>query len=127
MDLPELQNREAIQAAQLSQLRRLIDACLAGNPFYAERSKKAGLDANLKTLAQFTHRMGFTTKEQLVQDQAEHPADAPSEERDRGEPRHAECDADQRATNELHAIACVCECTTVEADRNHRQELDDAE
>ena len=73
MDLPEIPNREAIQSAQLAQLRRLITACLDGNPFYAERIKKAGLDTNLKTLAQFTQRMGFTTKEQLVQDQADHP------------------------------------------------------
>ena len=73
MNHPGCPNREAIQSAQLSQLRRLIDACLSGNPFYAERIKKAGLDANLKTLEEFTARMGFTTKEQLVQDQADHP------------------------------------------------------
>ena len=73
MDLPEIQNRKTIQAAQLSKLRSLINACLSGNAFYAERIKQAGLNANLKTIAEFTDSLGVTTKEQLAADQAAHP------------------------------------------------------
>ena len=78
MDLPEIQNRKTIQAAQLSKLRSLINACLSGNAFYAERIKQAGIDASLKSIAEFTDSLEFTTKDQLADAHAVQPPFRPN-------------------------------------------------
>src|SRR5476649_444003 len=54
----------------LDQLRELIAVLLEGNRFYAPRLAAAGIDARIGSLAEFTARMPFTTKADLVADQA---------------------------------------------------------
>ena len=66
-------SREAIRAHQLTELRRLLDAVAAGNPFYKPILKQAGLDGQIESLDQFISRMPFTTKEAIVADHERHP------------------------------------------------------
>jgi phenylacetate-CoA ligase len=63
--------RETTAAAQLAQLRRLLSVVLAGNAFY--RKKFAGLDPAVASLADFSARFPFTTKQELVEDQRAAP------------------------------------------------------
>jgi phenylacetate-CoA ligase len=65
---------ERLHAAKLPRLRRLLAEVLATNPFYRGRLKSAGLAApeDLGSLEQFA-TLPFTTKADLVADQAEHP------------------------------------------------------
>lgn len=58
---------------RLERLRRVIATALAGNDFYAGRLRDAGLDASVESLAAFTDRMPFTTKDDLVADQRTAP------------------------------------------------------
>jgi phenylacetate-CoA ligase len=66
-------DREAIRAHQLAELRRLVDAVVAGNPFYGPILKEAGLDGNLPSLDAFFETMPLTTKEMVAADQRRHP------------------------------------------------------
>jgi phenylacetate-CoA ligase len=63
--------RETRAADQLTQLRRLMAAVLAGNAFY--RKKLAGIDPAIASLADFSERFLFTTKQELVEDQLAAP------------------------------------------------------
>lgn len=64
-------SREAIAAAQLGQLRRLLAALLPGNRFYA--AKYSGVSPAVSSLEDFTRRFPFTTKKEITADQAGHP------------------------------------------------------
>jgi phenylacetate-CoA ligase len=65
-------NRAAIEAGQLAALRSLLGALRQSNPFYTPRLDAAGLDAHVLSLAEFMRRCPFTTKPELVADQAAH-------------------------------------------------------
>lgn len=58
----------------LESLRQMLGVLLASNRFYADRLRRAGVTPeNLASLADFSARVGFTGKEDLVQDQAAFP------------------------------------------------------
>ncbi len=59
--------------SQLEKLRALLAAVTPGNRFQTARLAAAGVDAVVKSLAEFSARMPFTTKADLVADQAAHP------------------------------------------------------
>lgn len=65
---------ERLRARQWAQLRRLIEEVWAGNPFYQAKWRAAGL-ADPRDLAGWEDfvRLPFTTKAELVEDQAAHP------------------------------------------------------
>jgi len=63
--------RPEIEAGQLAQLRRLLAAILPRNAFY--HSKLAGVDPAVDSLADFSARFPFTTKQELVGDQSQNP------------------------------------------------------
>ena len=61
-------------SAQLRRLRLLVAELTPGNAFYAPRLQAAGLlGQELTSLEDFTSRMPFTTKDELVRDQELHP------------------------------------------------------
>ena len=66
-------SRDAIAAHQLQQLRKLLQAVTAGNPFYGPRLQQAGLTGELRTLDDFFRNMPFKRKEEIVADQQAHP------------------------------------------------------
>jgi phenylacetate-CoA ligase len=66
-------DRSAIEAWQEERLRELLAAVLAANPFYGERLRAAGVDARRVSRSDFTRRVPFTYKAELVEDQAAHP------------------------------------------------------
>jgi phenylacetate-CoA ligase len=66
-------SREAIAAHQLQELRKLLQALAASNPFYAPRLRQAGLCGELRDLAEFFCRMPFTRKKEIAADQQAHP------------------------------------------------------
>lgn len=63
--------REAIEAHQLAQLRRLLDAILPGNAFHC--GKLAKVNPAISSLGDFRARFPFTLKEELVADQLRTP------------------------------------------------------
>lgn len=66
-------SRAALEAVQLDRLRALLAAVTATNPFQRAKLAGTGLDAGTASLAAFTARCPFTTKDELVADQAAHP------------------------------------------------------
>ena len=66
-------NRSAIASAQWTQLRALLSALLPANPFYARKCSAAGITSDLASLEEFSRRVPFTTKLELVEDQRVHP------------------------------------------------------
>lgn len=65
--------RADLRTDQLAKLRRLIAELVPGNRFYAPRLRAAGLTGGPRDLAEFTSRMPFTTKQELVEDQRRQP------------------------------------------------------
>ncbi|MEX2578975.1 MAG: AMP-binding protein [Verrucomicrobiales bacterium] len=65
--------RPRTETAQLQKLRRLIGEVATGNDFYGGRLAKAGIDASIPSLADFSEKMPFTTKMDLVWDREEFP------------------------------------------------------
>jgi phenylacetate-CoA ligase len=59
--------------SQLEHLRALLAAIAPGNRFYTPRLAHAGVNSKIASLADFSERMPFTTKADLVADQAGHP------------------------------------------------------
>ncbi len=57
----------------LRKLRALLGAIVPANRFYAPRLARAGVDADVASLADFSARMPFTTKADIAADQAAHP------------------------------------------------------
>ncbi len=61
-------------ASQLDQLRALLAAITPGNRFYTKRLAADGVTAdNLASVGDFSKRVSFTHKQELVADQAMHP------------------------------------------------------
>jgi phenylacetate-CoA ligase len=65
-------DRAAIQALQLKQLRALIGV-LSSNKFYKEKLQSAEITSDIASLADFSARCPFTTKQELVADQEKNP------------------------------------------------------
>src|SRR5258707_329222 len=59
-----------VRAVQFAKLRTLL-AALPSNPFYARKYAECGMD--FKSVEDFIARAPFTTKQELVEDQREHP------------------------------------------------------
>jgi phenylacetate-CoA ligase len=60
--------------SQIERLRALLAKLTPGNRFYTRRLAAEGVDAGaITTLEEFTRRVGFTHKQDLVVDQAAHP------------------------------------------------------
>lgn len=66
-------NRPATGVEPLGALRRLLREVVAMNPFYGRKLAAVGCSAEPASLADFTARFPFTTKTELVADQAAHP------------------------------------------------------
>jgi phenylacetate-CoA ligase len=64
-------SREAMASYQVTQLRRLIGTILPGNAFY--RNKLGQLNSAIASVEEFSARVPFTTKQELVEDQRRHP------------------------------------------------------
>lgn len=66
-------DRRRTEERQLEKLRHLLGELRRGNDFYRSRLEKAGLDETVGSLHEFTSRMPFTTKMDLVWDREEFP------------------------------------------------------
>lgn len=66
-------DRAAIERHQLAELRKLTAALLDGNDFYASRLHDAGFEGIIDSINDFTSRMALTTKDEIVEDQHQHP------------------------------------------------------
>ena len=66
-------NRDVIVQEQLASLNRLLAVIHAGNAFYQEKFVAVDAPHRVASLADFSARFPFTTKTELVSDQAEHP------------------------------------------------------
>jgi len=66
-------SRPRLEGVQLERLRALLGLLGQGNEFYRGRLAKAGLDRKVASLGEFTARMPFTTKMDLVWDREEFP------------------------------------------------------
>ena len=73
MNRKRFADRASLASYQLVALRELITALVPNNPFYSDRLRAAGLDCNLATVDDFTARMPFTTKQQIIDNQLAHP------------------------------------------------------
>src|SRR5438045_670250 len=67
------QDRAAIEASQLEQLRSLLAELFAGNQFYARKLNAAGITFDVASREDFSARFPFTTKAEIVEDQRAHP------------------------------------------------------
>ena len=65
--------RIALEAEQLSKLNTLTAAMRTGNRFYSGKLRMARLESGISSLREFTQRMPFTRKEEIVADQQAHP------------------------------------------------------
>lgn len=65
--------RLAIQQEQLEKLNHLIQALHGENRFYTSRLRAAGLERGVESLEEYFERMPFTTKQEIVEDQVDHP------------------------------------------------------
>ncbi|MCX8091141.1 MAG: AMP-binding protein [Verrucomicrobiae bacterium] len=70
---PPFAARAEIEAAQLEQLRSLLAELFPANRFYTQKLQAAGVTFDVASLADFRARFPFTTKAELVEDQAHHP------------------------------------------------------
>lgn len=59
--------------SQLERLRALLAAIVPANRFYTPRLASAGVTPDIASLEEFSRRMPFTRKEDLVADQTNHP------------------------------------------------------
>lgn len=65
--------RPGTESNQLAKLQHLVGELEKGNDFYRERLSKAGLDSSVASLEEYTSKMPFTTKMDLVWDREEFP------------------------------------------------------
>lgn len=72
-ELPERLTREQLRARQDQRLRSLLDAVIPANPFWTEKYRAAGVDRAAVRSVDDLSRLPFTTKADLVTDQAAHP------------------------------------------------------
>ena len=73
MKATDCPSRPAIQASQLNQLRGLVAEIFPGNKFYTRKLNDAGITFDIASLADFSRRFPFTTKQELVADQRQNP------------------------------------------------------
>ncbi len=66
-------DRATIESGQLADLRLLIRELENGNAFYQSRMKSAGVSEKIESLAEFSAKMPFTSKMDLVWDREESP------------------------------------------------------
>jgi len=66
-------DRAAIAAGQLEQLRSLVAELFPSNRFYALKLQSQGVTFDIASLADFSARFPFTTKQELVEDQLRFP------------------------------------------------------
>lgn len=59
--------------SQLERLRALLAALIPANRFYTPRLAAAGITSQIASLVEFSRRLPFTRKEELVADQAAYP------------------------------------------------------
>jgi phenylacetate-CoA ligase len=71
-NLTSRKSRQPLEQQQLDKLRALLSAIRAGNRFYSEKLRAAGLEA-VDSLEDFRARAPFTSKHELVDDQLAHP------------------------------------------------------
>lgn len=65
--------RRALESVQLQKLQTLLATVLRHNSFYAAKLREARVADDLASLQEFTNRVPFTSKQELVDDQAAHP------------------------------------------------------
>lgn len=65
--------RAAIETGQLENLRSLLAELFPANQFYTKKLQAAGLTFDVASLADFSARFPFTTKNELVADQSAQP------------------------------------------------------
>ncbi len=70
---PPFPNRSEIEAQQLSKLNALLSLLVSDNDFYSGQIGQAGFRSGSSSLQDFSSRMPFTLKEELVRDQATYP------------------------------------------------------
>lgn len=70
---PTHPDRAALESSQLEGLRVLLTELIPANRFYTRKLQDAGLGFDVASLSDFSERFPFTTKEELVRDQAAHP------------------------------------------------------
>ena len=66
-------SRSVVEAEQLTKLNQLLRALIPTNPFYAAKLRNAGIQPPLSGLAEFVTKTPFTTKQELIADQANNP------------------------------------------------------
>jgi len=66
-------NRSDIETDQLLQLNRLLRALVPDNRFYADRLREAEVVEGVSSFREFSERVPFTTKAELVEDQLANP------------------------------------------------------
>src|SRR5262245_11607249 len=66
-------DRAAIETGQLENLRSLLAELFPANKFYTNKLQSAGLTFDVASLADFSSRFPFTTKDELVADQSANP------------------------------------------------------
>jgi len=71
--MSETPSRREIETRQLERLRSLVAELAGGNAFYRDRLAAAGVDESIGSLAEFSRKMPFTTKMDLVWDREEFP------------------------------------------------------
>jgi phenylacetate-CoA ligase len=69
-DFPD---RQAIQLFQLERLQELLELVQGANPFYRTKLGPGKSGSSVKSLAEYSERIPFTTKQELVADQRAHP------------------------------------------------------
>src|SRR2546430_2323932 len=70
---PAFPSRTEIEAEQLEQLRTLLTEIFPGNRFYSQKLQATGVTFDVASLADFSRRFPFTTKEELVANQRADP------------------------------------------------------
>ena len=73
MDSKHYPDRSSIEALQLSKLQALVAALRSENPFYARKIQQADFGSEFRTLRDFSDRMPFTLKTELIENQTTHP------------------------------------------------------
>lgn len=63
----------AISRAQLASLNQLLKTVVPANPFYTKKVLEAGVLTQFSSLEEFTRSFLFTTKQEIAQDQLDHP------------------------------------------------------
>ena len=66
-------SRERLTAWQLARLRELVTAVIPANPFWTQRFRDAGLDADSLQSIDDLRRLPLTSKQDLTTDQVAHP------------------------------------------------------